>query len=77
MADLSTKVLVWFTQSPIRPERFSNSQAIEAYTPFLAKEKDVGVWVFKGEENNSPEDGKNKCSVNKCLLCHTYKFSWQ
>ena len=39
--------------------------------PFWAKEKGVGIWHFKGEKNNSLEDGKSKYLVtNICTLCH-------
>lgn len=31
---------------------------------------EVGGWDFKGEEDNSQEDGKDKYLVNKCLLCN-------
>ena len=33
-----------------------------------AKKKGGGFGTFKGE--SSQEDGKNKCLVNKCWLCH-------
>ena len=49
--------------------RLQDSQAIDAYMPSCTKEKGVGVWDFKGEENNSWEDEKSKSLVNKCLLC--------
>ena len=50
--------------------RSIGSQTIEAYMPFWAKEKGLGVWDCKGEEDNSQEVGKSKGLVNKCLLFH-------
>lgn len=41
--------------------------------PSRAKEKGMGTWVFKREENNSKEDEKSKGLVNRCLPCHTDK----
>ena len=38
--------------------------------PSRAKEKSTGVWDFKGNEDNSQEDEKSKCLVNKCFLGH-------
>lgn len=49
--------------------RLPGSQAAKAYMPSRAKEKGVGVWGFKGKEDNSQKDGKSKCLVNKCLPC--------
>ena len=37
----------------------SDRQAVEVYMPIWAKEKGVGVRDFKGEEENSPENGKS------------------
>ena len=51
-------------------ERLPNSQAIEAYMPFWAKKKGVGIWGYSGEGDNSQKDSKSKYLVNKCLLCH-------
>ena len=34
-------------------ERLPNSQAIEASMPFWAKKKRVGIWGFKGKEDDS------------------------
>lgn len=47
--------------------RPTGNQAMEAYMPSGAKEKWVGVWNFKGEEDNLQEAGKSKCLVNKHL----------
>ena len=41
--------------------RPKNSQAIEAYMLLGAKENEVGVWDFKGEEFSSQGDGQSKC----------------
>ena len=51
----------------------SGSQVVEVYTPSWAKEKGLGVRGFKEEENNSPEDEKSKCLVNRCLPGHADK----
>lgn len=50
--------------------RPTGSQAIEAYLPSKAREEGVEVWGLKGKEDNSQKMKKNKCLVNKCLLCH-------
>ena len=34
---------------------------------------EVGVWVFKGEEDNSQENEKRSCLLNRCLSYHTDK----
>lgn len=59
------------TSKNIRP---IGSEASEIYMPFLAKEKQLGVWDYKREEHSSREVGKNKCLVNKCLPCHKEEF---
>lgn len=41
--------------------RLPSSQVIEADRPFEAPEKGVSIWGFKGEEDDSQEDGKSKC----------------
>ena len=51
----------------------SGSQVVEVYTPSWGKEKGLGVRGFKEEENNSPEDEKSKCLVNRCLPGHADK----
>ena len=44
------------------------SQVIEAFMPSWAKEKGVGIWGFKEEEDNSQEDGKSqRLGTNVCL----------
>lgn len=42
---------------------------IEAYIPWWAEEK-CSCSVFRGEEEDSQEDGKNKCLVNKWFPCN-------
>ena len=60
-------------RNPIKKMALSSSQVIEAYIPSWAKEKGLGVWGFKEEENNSREDEKSKCLVNRCLPGHADK----
>ena len=49
------------------------SPTTEAYMSSWAQEKGIGIWVFKGEEENSQQDEKSKCLVNKCLPYHADK----
>ena len=47
------------------------SQAIETYMLSRAKEKEAGIWDFKGRETIHRKMEKSKCClVNKCLLGH-------
>lgn len=41
-------------------ERLLNCKAIEAYVPFWAEKKRVGIWGSKGKKDNSQEDAKSK-----------------
>ena len=50
-------------------ERLPNSQAIEASMLFWAKKKRVGIWGFKGKEDDSQEDGKGERLANKLFSC--------
>lgn len=50
--------------------RPTGSQANEAYMGSITKEKNVGVWEFKGKETIHRKMKTIKCLVNKCLLVH-------
>lgn len=45
-------------------------QAIETHMTFWSKKKGVGIRDYIGEKDDSQEDGKIKCLVNKWLPCH-------
>lgn len=44
--------------APQRRERLSVMQAFEVYMQSWAKEKGLGIWAFKCQENNSQENIK-------------------
>lgn len=48
-------------------ERFPRHSDEMRYICHRAKEK-MGISDFKRKESNPPEDERNKCLVNKCLL---------
>ena len=43
--------------------------------PSCVKEEGIGVQDFKGEKDNSQEDGESKCLVKK-YSCHALQRQW-
>ena len=63
------KIQLHTYRDPTRKKKKRASQLIETYMPSGRKRGDRGL-DFKGEEGSSTWRWKNKCLVNKCLLCY-------